>query len=78
MILKHRQRISYVHLKGWRKDPFAFTPLNEGDLDVSAIIRALAEIGYDGWITAELDVWPDPLEGAKRSLAFLRSASALN
>jgi len=78
MIRKHRARISYVHLKGWRKDPFAFTPLDEGDLDISAIVRALAEIGYDGWIAAELDAWPVPSEGARRSLAFLRQATAAN
>jgi inosose dehydratase len=76
MIRKHRARISYVHLKGWRKEPFAFTPLDEGDLDISAIVRALAEIEYDGWIAAELDAWPDPSEGARRSLAYLRQATA--
>jgi inosose dehydratase len=76
MIRKHRARISYVHLKGWRRHPFAFTPLDEGDLDISAIVRALAEIEYDGWIAAELDAWPVPSEGARRSLAFLRQATA--
>ena len=76
MIRKHRERISYVHLKGWRRDPFAFTPLDEGDLDMSAIMRALADINSGGWITAELDSWPDPKEGAAKSLAFLRKALA--
>ena len=76
MIRKHRDRISYVHLKGWRKDPFAFTPLDEGDLDIAAIMKALADTGYEGWITAELDAWPDPKAGAARSLAFLRKATA--
>ena len=76
MIRKHASRISYVHLKGWRKNPFAFTPLDEGDLDISAIMTALADIKFDGWIAAELDSWPDPKEGAARSLAFLRRALA--
>ena len=76
MIRKHSARISYVHLKGWRKDPFTFTPLDEGDLDISAIMKALADIKFDGWIAAELDSWPDPKEGAARSLAFLRRALA--
>jgi inosose dehydratase len=76
MIRKHRTRISYVHLKGWRKQPFAFTPLDEGDLDMHAIMQALAEINFDGWITAELDSWPDPKDGAQRSLAFLRKELA--
>jgi inosose dehydratase len=72
MVRKHRARISYVHLKGLRKEPFAFTPLDEGDLDNAAVIRALAETNYSGWIAAELDAWPDPKAGAKRSLAFMK------
>jgi inosose dehydratase len=76
MIREHRARISYVHLKGWRKEPFAFTPLDEGDLDVGEIMRALDETKFDGWIAAELDEWPDPYAGAVRSLAFLKRAEA--
>lgn len=76
MIRKYRDRISYVHLKGWTKQPFAFTPLDRGDLDMTEIVRALADIGYRGWITAELDSWPDPKDGAAKSLAFLRDSLA--
>ncbi len=72
MIRRFRARISYVHLKGLRKEPFAFTPLDEGDLDNAAVIRALAETSYSGWIAAELDAWPDPKGGAVRSLAFMK------
>jgi len=72
MIRKHRDRIAYVHLKGLRKQPFAFTPLDEGDLDNAAVIKALAEANYSGWIAAELDAWPDPRGGAERSLAFMK------
>ncbi|HLW90911.1 MAG TPA: sugar phosphate isomerase/epimerase [Roseiarcus sp.] len=76
IIRKHRDRISYVHLKGWSKQPFAFTPLDRGDLDMSAILHALVDIDFRGWITAELDSWPDPKDGAAMSLGFLRSALA--
>jgi inosose dehydratase len=76
MIREHRKRISYVHLKGLRKTPFAFTPLDEGDLDVAEVLRALDETKFEGWIAVELDSWPDPKEGAARSLAFLRRAEA--
>lgn len=76
MIREHKARISYVHLKGWQKDPFAFTPLDAGTLDMAAITAALTDIGYAGWITAELDSWPDPREGAARSLAFLKRVNA--
>ena len=70
MIRKHRDRITYVHLKGLRKELFAFTPLDEGELDNAAVIQALAETNYRGWIAAELDAWPDPKGGAARSLAL--------
>ena len=72
MIKKHRERISYVHLKGLRREPFAFTPLDEGDLDNAAVIRALMETELSRLDSRELDAWPDPPGGAARSLAFLR------
>jgi inosose dehydratase len=76
MIREHRDRISYVHLKGWQRDPFAFTPLDSGTLDMTAVMRALDEVAYSGWITVELDSWPDPKAGAERSLAFLNQHKA--
>jgi inosose dehydratase len=76
MIKKHRARISYVHLKGLRREPFAFTPLDQGDLDNAAVIRALKETNYRGWIAAELDTWPDPAGGAARSLTFMKRTIA--
>ena len=39
-------------------------------------MRVLNETKFNGWITAELDSWPDPREGAVRSLAFLKNAEA--
>jgi inosose dehydratase len=76
MVRKHRARISYVHLKGLRREPFAFTPLDEGDLDNAAVIRALTDTNFDGWIAAELDAWPDPKGAAKRSLNFMKKTIA--
>lgn len=76
MIREHAKRISYVHLKGWQESPFAFTPLDQGTLDINAIVEALKEVGFDGWVAAELDAWPDPKEGAVRSMEFLRKAEA--
>lgn len=73
MVREHAGRISYVHLKGWQREPFAFTPVDEGQCDNAAVLRALTDIGYRGWITNKLDSWPDPLEGARRSLAFVQA-----
>ncbi len=74
MIREHAKRISYVHLKGWQEKPFAFTPLDQGSLDIRAIIAALKDISFKGWITAELDSWPDPKDGAIHSLKFMQNA----
>jgi inosose dehydratase len=65
-----RNRISYVHLKGLSREPFGFTPLDGGDLDMKPILAALAD--FSGWITTELDAWPDPGEGAAMSLRYLQ------
>ena len=73
MIRKHRDRISYVHLKGLQNEPFAFTPLDRGDLDIAPIVAALREIAFKGWITTELDAWSDPKQGAAISKQFLKA-----
>ncbi len=72
MIKEHKDRISYVHLKGFQADPFAFTPLDQGTLDHAFILDALKEINFSGWLTTELDEWPDPSEGARSSMAYLK------
>lgn len=74
MVREYRDRITYVHLKGLRREPFGFTPLDEGDLDNEAVVNELKATGFSGWITNELDAWPDPLDGARRSHRFLTKA----
>lgn len=71
LIRQYKDRISYVHLKGLQREPFGFTPLDEGDLDMTAIVDALKEVEFSGWVATELDTWSDPFEGAVRSKAFL-------
>jgi inosose dehydratase len=73
-IREFKDRISYVHLKGWQRDPFAFTPLDRGDLDMAPIVEALKDIGFSGWITTELDAWADPRQGAALSMNYLNKA----
>lgn len=74
LIREHASRISYVHLKGFQKEPFAFTPLDRGDVPTGPIVAALREIEFDGWVCTELDSWADPLEGARLSMNYLKSA----
>jgi inosose dehydratase len=71
MVREHADRISYVHLKGWQKEPFAFVPVGQGDFDNGAVLQALQEVGYSGWICNELDSWPDPQSGARESFNFV-------
>jgi len=51
-------RIVKVHLKDFQLDRpngrFAWKNLGEGDIDWPAVSRALAEIGYTGYVTAEV------------------------
>lgn len=54
------RRIAKVHVKDYRvqADGAGFVDLLNGDVDFPAVIGALKEIGYDGWITAELAPYP--------------------
>ncbi len=48
-------RISKVHVKGFDTSTRQFTPtLLGGNLDWGAAMDALSDIGYDGWVTAEM------------------------
>jgi L-ribulose-5-phosphate 3-epimerase len=61
------KRIVKVHLKDFRRGPHEWAPLREGDVDWPEVRRALAEVGYTGFITCEL-------QGGDE--AYLRDVSA--
>jgi inosose dehydratase len=42
----------------WRRQ--AFCALGEGDIPIPAVLSALAEIHYTGWLVVEQDILPDP------------------
>jgi inosose dehydratase len=70
LIRIYGDRIPYVHLKDYAAG--AFVPLGEGELDFDRILGALREIGYDGWITVELDAYAgSKQEAARNSRIFL-------
>jgi sugar phosphate isomerase/epimerase len=52
---------------GWAEE---WAPLREGQADIEAYFRALAEVGYDGWVTCEDFSTAQPL--ADRTLDNLR------
>jgi inosose dehydratase len=74
LIRRWAQRIDLIHLKDVDIDG-GFVPLGDGVMDVDGVLAAVAEIGFDGWLTVELDGWPgDPAEGARRNHAVLAQA----
>ncbi len=53
-----------------------FCELGAGSVDFRGVIRALDEIGYEGWVVVEQDVLPGmgtPAESARRNREYLRS-----
>jgi len=51
------KRIKKVHFKDYRKvagDLHGFVDLLAGDVNYPAVIEALKNVGYDGWVTAEM------------------------
>jgi hexulose-6-phosphate isomerase len=50
-------RVSRVHVKDYKRSvgtAAGFCDLEEGEIDWPEVMAALREIGYDGWLTAEL------------------------
>jgi inosose dehydratase len=87
-----RQRIGHVHLKDfsadapptwdhhtqefWKKGRFAELGGGNMGLDVRAILQGLEEVGYDGWVSVELDrPFParTPADAARANRDYLRS-----
>ena len=47
-------RILKIHIKEYAKAKRFGYPLGEGEIDWPEVTRALVDVGYDGWITAEV------------------------
>jgi inosose dehydratase len=69
VIKKYVDRIKYVHLKDYLNGQFL--PLGEGNQKIDELLQVLEDANYDGWITVELDSYPDPKKGAEISREFL-------
>lgn len=48
------KRILKIHIKEYKKEKRFGYPLGEGEIDWPAVTRALIDVGYDGWVTAEV------------------------
>ena len=55
------ERIAKVHFKDYRHcvgNINGFCDLLAGDVDYKAVMEALRQVGYDGWVTAEMGPYP--------------------
>ena len=48
-------RIKRVHAKDFRRKGYEFVPLLQGDVDWPAVMAALKKIGFDHYLTSEVD-----------------------
>ncbi|MBK5502608.1 sugar phosphate isomerase/epimerase family protein [Peribacillus sp. TH14] len=76
VIKKYSDRIKYVHLKDYHNGDFL--PLGEGHQNFAQMLTVLDEVNYDGWVTVELDSYPDPKKGAEISRHFLSKFVKIN
>ncbi|WHY68083.1 sugar phosphate isomerase/epimerase [Neobacillus sp. SuZ13] len=76
VIRKYVDRIKYVHFKDYANGDFL--PLGKGHQKFDEMVKALEEANYDGWITVELDSYPDPKQGAKISRSYLNQFDKVN
>ncbi len=57
-------------------DYFLETSLGQGKVDFAGYLKALSDVGYEGYLTIEREVGDNPAEDIKHAIAFLRSCQA--
>ena len=67
-LAQYHEKIAYIHFA----DSNRLAP-GQGHLPFSDIIATLRQVGYDGWISAEILPKPDPDTAAKQAIDYLRS-----
>lgn len=89
---KYRQRLAYLHIKDlnpgveWGRKSTAhgevlpiFVELGRGEIDLKACLATLRKIGYEGWLTVELDQSViGPLRSLKMNKAYLEQELGLS
>ena len=70
IVRRYSNRIEHCHLKDLGKGKFL--ELGEGDVNFPEVIHALVDVGYNGWLIAELDVpWKSAYESAKANKEYM-------
>ena len=61
------EKVGHVHFADSNR-----RPIGNGHTDVGAIVRALTDIGYDGYMSAECLPWPDSETAAQMTIRSFR------
>lgn len=72
---KYVDRIKYVHFKDYHNGEFL--PLGKGHQKFDEMLKVLNDNNFEGWITVELDSYPNPIVGAEISHRFLTKFESL-
>lgn len=75
-IHKLKDRIFHVHARDSDGLACQQLPVGNGIIDWDGIIRALQQVGFDGFISIELPQMSDPRRYVRESLDYLRAALA--
>ncbi|HQK92522.1 MAG TPA: sugar phosphate isomerase/epimerase family protein [Armatimonadota bacterium] len=77
-IRRFASHIVHVHFEDIRGKVHQHLVPGEGDMDLSAVVRALREVDYDGYLTIDLfHIADDPLGYAQRCLEPMRRLMAV-
>jgi len=60
-------------LPGGGRHPYLGEVLGEGVLNLPGALALLRRLGYQGWVSVEYEGVGDPLDAARRGVAYLRS-----
>jgi L-ribulose-5-phosphate 3-epimerase len=75
VVRRFAPHLANVHLEGMTRPRHDHLPPWEGELDVAAVIRTLAEVGYDGPATYELSRHShEVVDVARRAFTFAQDA----
>ena len=55
------------------EDSFIEVPLGEGSVPFPAYLKALEDIGYNGFLTIEREVGDDPAKDIRAAVEFLKN-----
>ena len=75
-IYKLKERIFHVHARDGDGMSCYSLPVGQGIIDWHGVVRALKDVGYDGFLSLEMGRYEDPRRWRKYSLDYLRAVIA--